>query len=209
MTLTVLTTLTSDCDLLPEYVYRLKEDVAANLSIPHRFACLTDQDLDFGVVCSRLRYKWPRHYAKINMFDPWFSGRILYLDLSVRIVGSLDEIASQDGVVITKDFYYGTPSQSVLLYDGGQFADTHEFFRMNKEDMIAAGDRCRAPNFYDQVVMNFGPTPPMRYWQDVLPGQVVSHRVHCREGAPKDARIVKFHGKPKPWELPEWKASRN
>jgi len=32
---------------------------------------------------------------------------------------------------------------------------------------------------------------------------VVSYKRHCRNGVPKDADIVCFHGKPRPWETSE------
>ena len=35
-----------------------------------------------------------------------------------------------------------------------------------------------------------------QYWQDLFPGQVVSFKVHCRQGLPGDARVVCYHGKP-------------
>ncbi len=136
------------------------------------------------------------------MFDPTLEGRILFIDLSTTIVGSLDEMAGQSGICITKDFYHGTPSQSILLYDGGDFAISFERFREDPDEWIALGDKHRAPDFYDQVLMNHTPIPHMRYWQDVLPGQVVSWRLHCAQaGVPEGARIIKFHGSPKPWEV--------
>jgi hypothetical protein len=38
--------------------------------------------------------------------------------------------------------------------------------------------------------------PDRKYWQDLFPDRVVSFKVHCREGLPKDASIVCYHGKP-------------
>ena len=38
------------------------------------------------------------------------------------------------------------------------------------------------------------------FWDDVVPGQVVSYKVHCRAGVPAGARVVCFHGRPKPWD---------
>ena len=38
-------------------------------------------------------------------------------------------------------------------------------------------------------------------WQDVVPGQVVSYKVHCAKGVPPGARIICFHGQPRPWAV--------
>jgi hypothetical protein len=51
-------------------------------------------------------------------------------------------------------------------------------------------------------------------WQDVLPGQVVSYKIHVqldpKKGkhignglVPAGTRVVCFHGQPRPWAVPE------
>ena len=107
-------------------------------------------------------------------------------------------MASQNGIVITEDWYCGGPSQSVLLYDVGDFAETWSEFSQFPNHWMARGNAQVAPDFYDQVLMNHTKTPPMKYWQDVLPGQLVSYKLH---GAPDSARLVKFHGVPKPHDV--------
>ena len=52
-------------------------------------------------------------------------------------------------------------------------------------------------------------------WQDVLPGQIVSYKVHCCEnrlgkgfvfkGVPDGARVIAFHGQPRPWHTEKFK----
>jgi len=38
-------------------------------------------------------------------------------------------------------------------------------------------------------------------WQSVVPGQICSYKVHdlARRGMPDNARVVCFHGQPRPW----------
>jgi hypothetical protein len=44
-------------------------------------------------------------------------------------------------------------------------------------------------------------------WQKTFPDQVISYKVHIKTAKggdrplPKDARIVCFHGQPRPWQL--------
>jgi hypothetical protein len=49
-------------------------------------------------------------------------------------------------------------------------------------------------------------------WQDLVPGRVVSYKVHVRPAVrkdrefgngsiPQDASVICFHGKPRPWEI--------
>jgi hypothetical protein len=104
-----------------EYVERLRNMVARHLSIPHRFVCMTNTperlppDIEGIPVkgVGGLRPWW----LKLKLFSNsmrW-SGRLLYLDLDVLVVGSLDEIAN-------------FPTSFALLpdmapdYDGSTFA---------------------------------------------------------------------------------------
>lgn len=65
--------------------------VARNLSIPHRFVCLSNIDVD-GVDTIPLTEGWPGWWAKTELWKHDF-GRTLYLDLDTLIAGSLDEVA--------------------------------------------------------------------------------------------------------------------
>jgi hypothetical protein len=41
-------------------------------------------------------------------------------------------------------------------------------------------------------------------WQELVPDQVFSYKAHIRDRAvPPSARVVCFHGKPRPWEVEE------
>jgi len=40
--------------------------------------------------------------------------------------------------------------------------------------------------------------------QDIVPGQLVSFKAQCSDGVPDDARVVFFHGLPRPHETALW-----
>ena len=64
-----------------EHVERLRGMVAAHMAQPYRFICLEDSP-------------WPGFWAKVSLFEPGrFTGRVLYLDLDVTVVGPLDDLA--------------------------------------------------------------------------------------------------------------------
>lgn len=89
----------------PHYVNKLMRGVARNLTIPHRFVCITD-DPD-GVECET----WPIDrpdlldvkdgcYTRLSMFDPEWQRkhdieRIVCLDLDMVITGNLDPLFSR------------------------------------------------------------------------------------------------------------------
>jgi hypothetical protein len=199
--ITVLTVYRSGGQYTPEYVTRLRDGVAAHLTIPHRFVCMTDEPIE-GVECIPLELGLPGWWSKPEIFraDLPFN-RVLYLDLSCVVSGLLDDMAMQDGICITSDWYYGGPSQSVLLYNVGDFANLWEAFSQDPAKWMTEGDKMIAPNFGDQILVRELPVPEMKYWQDVLPGHLVSYKVHCQTGIPEHARLIKFHGQPKPADV--------
>lgn len=197
-TLTVLTIYKTGGVFGPEYVTRLRDGVAKNLTVPHNFVCLTDSPVE-GVDCLPLLHDWPGWWSKVEMFAPDLPfSRVLFIDLSSVVTGSLDDMAAQDGIVITRDWYHGGPSQSVLLYTVGDFRKTWDAFVERPAYWMEKGDKRIPPDFGDQVLMNHTDIPKMRYWQNVLPGHLVSFKVH---GKQPGARLVKFHGRPKPHEV--------
>lgn len=43
------------------------------------------------------------------------------------------------------------------------------------------------------------------YWQELVPGAVVSWKKHCEGGRiPHGARVICFHGQPRPWDTEIW-----
>lgn len=74
-----------------EWVHKLRRSVAQHLSIPHRFVCLSDCEVD----CERieLQYADSGFWAKLELFRPGlFDGPVLYIDLDTVICGNIDSI---------------------------------------------------------------------------------------------------------------------
>jgi alpha-N-acetylglucosamine transferase len=74
-----------------EWVEKLQNMVARNLNREYRFVCLSNVD----VPCERipLEHDWPGWWSKIELFRPGlFEDRVLYLDLDLVIIDSLDPI---------------------------------------------------------------------------------------------------------------------
>jgi hypothetical protein len=85
-----------------EHVRILRNMVARNLSIPHRFVCVTDDEIE-GIETVKL--DWSKHvpgtvFIRLMQHRPDYAGiigadRVLNLDLDMAVVGSLDHIASR------------------------------------------------------------------------------------------------------------------
>lgn len=204
--ISVLAVLRSGGVYTPEWAVRLRDAVARNLALPHRFVCLSDIDVP-GVETIALRHEWPRWWAKVEMFSPWVEtlGRVLYLDLDTVVTGNIDDFAAYAGpACITKDFNFGVPSQSVLNFAPGVFRHLWNAFTAEPERWMAAGDKLIPPHFGDQILMTrIHGRRPIAFWQDELPGQLVSYKNDCRRGLPANARLVCLHGQPKQCDFPE------
>lgn len=73
------------------WVEKLQNAISRNLTIPHKFTCLSDCE----VTCNRipLDNNGDGFWAKMQLFKPGlFDGPVFYLDLDTVICGNIDEI---------------------------------------------------------------------------------------------------------------------
>lgn len=168
------------------------------------FECISDVKIE-GVETRKLEHNWPGWWAKMNMFSPMLKGDFLFIDLDTVIVGDLDNILAVDKLCLLRDFY----RDGVRLKEGlggalsffpeAERADVWEYWIRNPlMAMRMAGHKA------DMEIMERFFRNTAARWQDLLPGQVVSHKVHCANGVPPNARIVCMHGLPRPWQVPQF-----
>ena len=212
----------------PSWVERLYRAVVQHMNTEHLFCCLTDfapEDAysarNPDIIWQSLRHDWPGWWSKIEVYA--LSGRVLYLDLDVAIVGSLDALLDTktrafDGrsfepegtFVACRDFYRRTEfNTSVLLIEDRR--DIYERFIGQAESVMKEfrGDQ----EWLSTIV------PEAKVW---LSG-IVSYRANCRarlhmagrEPAsvppPDGTSVVCFHGQPKMpdaegWPMEYWAA---
>lgn len=191
--LSVACVLRSGGDFDAEYVARLRDGVAAHLSLPHRFACLSDVD----VPCERIPLvtDWPGWLGKLELFRPGlFDGPVLYLDLDSIAVGPLDAIASHPHrFSMLSDFYSPQhPASGVMAWCG----DYSHIFTGFRDDLVPEY-RTFSPHRGDcgWIVTNVG--HQVERLQDIAPGAFGSFKA----GVPSTASIVCFHGRPRPRDV--------
>jgi hypothetical protein len=171
-----------------------------------RIYCLSDVE----VPCARvpIRYNWPGWWSKMELFRPDLVGDIFYIDLDTVIVGDLGELMTQTADTMLDDFFYPLRPASGLMYITQRSKlDVWMEWTANIKRVI---DRCGSGG--DQMFLSridFGKNS--RRWQQDFPGQVVSYKAHMigRNGRaplaapPINARMVCFHGKPRPKNVKE------
>lgn len=185
------------------WVARLQSGVVRHLPIEHRFVCLSDVE----VPCDRipLKHKWPGWWSKIEALC--LPGPVLALDLDTAIVGDLSDIArvaTANPMTVLQDFYRLDGIGSGVVAWNGSMSILYETFLADPDGWMrnlgGRGDQ----GFLEEA----GFADDYARWQFKVPGQIVSYKVHCRNGIPPNARIVCLHGRPKFLDMPENDAVR-
>ncbi len=176
------------------YAHALQKQVEANLTVPHRFVCITDKWLE-DIETIRPVQTWRGWWQKLQLFH-FATGPSLYFDLDVVITGNLDYLAPFTGSELAAPANWaqsghGGIQSSVLAWDGS-YKEPYERLRVPatyiEVEQRLHGDQCyltelRGDNF------------------DRLPG-IYSYKYHCRgDGLPADCKVAVFHGKPDPHEV--------
>lgn len=176
----------------PEHVQWLASQVPG-------LTCLSDVPVD-GVPTIVLPYGWPSWWSKMCMFSPsLISDDIFYIDLDTVVTGDIDSLIKSCGgkTTMLSDFYWPDNPASGLMYiahaDKGKV--WAEWMRDPNGHMQCKGGRGTIGDqgFLGRVL------PDVQRWQDVAPGDIVSYKAHCKGGVPDGAKVVCFHGKPRPW----------
>lgn len=186
-----------------EYVNNLQAMVSRYLTLPHRFLCITDDAA--GVNCETLPPEGGLNgwWVKLSLFREnayGLKGHILFLDLDVVIVANIDSLIRPFDFIGLTDFekQYNINSSVFLLRVGALPKVWSEF---NPYTNQLHGDQ----DWISRFVSN------ERRW---LLGLIQSykHGVMRRQGkrdptlyaGPREAKIVVFHGEPKPHEIGGW-----
>lgn len=187
----------------PKHVEALQRQIDTWLPGNETF-CLTDvKGMDANTV--PLKFGFPGWWSKIEVFRPGLKGDLLYIDLDTLIIGPLDDIANVGRLAILRDFYRDGDRRPEGLQSSIMYlpeADRAEVWEAFMRNPAAAMDAC-ARGGDQQFLERFWMQRAAR-WQDLLPGQIVSYKVHCRNGVPSTTRVICAHGKPKFWSLPEY-----
>ncbi len=198
----------------PGYVNRLFAMVARNLALPHRFVCLTDDAAGIRpeVECRPLPAielaDAPPHsgWRKLSCFAPELDdlgGQVLFLDLDLVVVAEIDCLFAHPGAFCIIENWTqpgrGVGNSSVFRFNAGAHRDVLARFRADPAQIIR-----RWPN--EQTYLS-RTVEEVTYWprswcrsfkHDCLPARPLRPFKQAR--IPAGARIIVFHGEPKPPE---------
>ena len=184
-----------------EYVSRLRNAVARNLSQPHSFVCLADDvtKVPSGIGACELRPTFSAGcLPKLQIYAQNWTAPVLLFDLDNVITGPLDEMANYAGDFCVRarlpEWTRGerVPDGDMIMFRPPAAQRLWAAAMRDPEAVRQTGGRER---FFIADAY-----PEADLWQSIVPGQVVSYKHHCRAGLPEDAKVVSFHGRPRPHE---------
>jgi len=218
--ITVATVYRSGGDFTAADVGALCRAVRVHLPVAHRFVCLTDQPkeveaLGLQIEAIPLKYNWPGWWAKFEMYGlPW-DGLVIYWDLDSVPCDDMTPFTEYTGErAIIRDFFRDDMVQTCMwIWRGNALRPVWDALMENADAYIA--DYTRRRRRSDHFTRMF--CEPADRIQDLWPGAAVSFKVHCL-GKPRiteisqyrtlpgkipaGARVVCFHGYPRPRDLP-------
>ena len=198
----IICVLRSGGDYDHRYVTALRNAIKKFLSFPHVFYCFSDMPVPGGWIA--LSKNYPGWWSKIEMFQ--LEGPVLYIDLDTIILRNIDALAE----TIVK-----LPEKQVMMIRpwNGRRASRGEWgsglmgWNCDLRWIHNEFDYTKRNHEWDQRYIveklkkrNITITPIQGY----MPG-IYSYKHHCRSNGkpPVDARIICFHGKPRPTEVEE------
>ena len=172
------------------WVEKLYRGFARNLTQPFRFVCFSDRYRDFAEPIEQepLLTSVPSYGCYIEPFR--LGVPMILAGLDTIIVGNVDHLAERClkpvRLALPRDPYApGRACNGVALIPWGQ------------EDIY---NRWRSENDMEWLRQQ-----PHEFIDDLFPDEVVSFKVHVRDrmlhGPPTSARVVYFHGVPKPSDI--------
>lgn len=200
-----------------EYVNKLYLAVERNVTVPHTFTCFCDNPEDLicptkPLIVDNLETWW----NKMTLFSrdlPVENEYTMFLDLDIVITNSLDDVIEE---AMKNDFNIIKGVWAKWVWNSSFIIWRRKVLYHLGEDLGRFVDVGRGKGYSDQdfIRENSGVKPV--FFQDMFPDQIVSYkakvlgqdmggRVVETPVDPESAKIVYFHGKPRPHEVQaEW-----
>ena len=136
------------------WVEKLKNSVARNLTVPHKFVCLSDCE----VPCDRIQLTEtdPGFWSKMELFKPGiFSSPVLYIDLDTVICKNIDEIIARCQKEKFVMWYESDKKihSSALMYWNGDYSYLWDLYK-SKPFFHWAGLYSKGSLYGDQAVVS-------------------------------------------------------
>ena len=187
----------------PEYVNNLYAMVERNITIPHKFVCITDDPTDLNPaihVLPMLDDIMEGWWHKLTLFKPTIgdlTGRLLFMDLDVVITDNIDCFFVDKDFSIIKEWLVKGFNSSVFLLEIGKYTHVWDNYKKRLETDQRPGrvkGQIRGYNGDQDWITEQIPNPPYTWPMEWVP----SYKYCCQKGLPEGSKIIIFHGNPNP-----------
>ena len=193
------------------YVRNLYHSLRRHLGRDIVLTCLTDdpdafksKDYYQQIRIIPLNHHWHGWWAKMELFR--LNGPVLYFDLDTLIVGNVTELLpTKPGFYMINDFYKPERAGSGVMAWWGNYSFLYEQFQKNASQIMHewnSPDKWGDQAFIHHNLQAAGHA--VEFFRKKCPHAIVSYKVHCDRGIPMDAKVICFHGEPKPHMLDNW-----
>lgn len=206
MTPIIALVLKSGGDYEREHAIRLWLQLIGTGGWSGRVVCLTDQVSGWAPADLEqlpLTRGWKGWWSKLELCAPEHDhlGDILFMDLDTVVVGDISKIAAVGQLTMLDDFNYSGRLASGVMYL--PVKDRQRAWWLLHE---GAGPELVIRTFRrtgDQAFFGMAWHGDAETFQNLLPGQIVSYKKHVKPagGWDRNARLICYHGKPRPWEV--------
>ncbi len=193
-------------DFCWDHVEALREQ-CAKYAPGVEFVCLSDDPRG-----TPLKHNWPGWWSKMEIYT--IQAPCLYFDLDTVVIDDLApllEVARTSPFTVLRDFNWPKAGHdvqdSVLAWNGESphLGRLYTRFRCHPEFHMAENisrEHTGPQGFVERHAEGW------EFWQDQLPGALFSYKLQCLGGVPKGARVLVFHGRPRPWDVenPIWES---
>jgi hypothetical protein len=187
----------------PTDVTLLRSQVERHTGRVFEFKCLADRPIP-GVDCVIPWENWPGWWAKLLLFRYGVTGENLYFDLDSVIVGNIDDLVTT-GLAMPKNWGqsgFGGCQSSAMAWGGyyNYLPDGFDLKRLQPPERGNCGgyllDDGRELWGDQEYITEYYGNPGDGIVEEMA--GVYSYKYHCQGGPPPDARVISFHGDPKP-----------
>ena len=165
--------------------------------------CLSDIPID-GVKTIPLQYDWPGWWSKLELFSHDWGGSVLYTDLDTTFIGNPDVLWRDKFTMLENIRKRGEVGSGIMSW-AGDYSHIYRQFLKAPDKYMA--EYVTTAKWGDQAFIrdHLGHKTAF-YGRD----EAASYKGHClnRFGKvviPPKVCVVYFHGKPRPWQVPEVK----
>lgn len=192
--------LKSGGDYLPEHVIVLAKQIKKFTTIPYRFVCYTDCKIP-GIHTIPLLKAYPGWWSVPEVFR--HRGPTVIMGIDTVIQGSLDSLfqlaldsSPQDFWMIRAFNIRNKYASGIMVYNGDW---SYIWDSFDYEAAITKFAKGGEQDHTKDCLRRRGITP--RIIQNKISG-IYSYKHHCKKRIPNDCRVMLFHGKPRPFEVP-------